>query len=291
MSSIRERMKAQAKEGQGQSYTKLSPDFVLSVKEKDGKIGFSYYDKATKENKFIPKPIEGVLVGRCMSAEWFDPTIGQRGGTWATSFYYSKEKVVLFKPGSQGYEKVMEGNFDEIESYLRSRRVSANAKKAQVILVRMMWGKEPKTVAIKTNISIAITQLKRVDSDMQFDYYIKLTPKKYAEGEVDFDKKTTPATLNLMRTNPPKYASISFDKPINDVEFDSLGAESAIELFNKWLQEQKGSGGEATQTAAPAVPKDTIYNPPMYNNDVMDGFSPAGDNVAEEEESFDDLPF
>jgi hypothetical protein len=94
-----------------------------------------------------------------------------------------------------------------------------------------------------------------------------------------------------MRTNPPKYASISFDKPVNDVEFDSLGAESAIELFNKWLQEQRGSGGEATQAAAPAVPKDIIYNPPMYNNDVMDGFSPAGDSVTEEEESFDDLPF
>lgn len=291
MSSIRERMKAQAKEGQGQSYTKLSPDVVLSVKEVDGKIGFSYYDKATKENKFIPKPIEGVFVGRCMSAEWFDATIGQRGGTWATSFYYSKDKVVLFKPGSTGYEKVMEGNFDEIEGYLRSRRVSANAKKFQVLLVKMKWGGEAKLVAVKTNISIAITQLKKVDADMQFDYYIKLTPKKYAEGEVDFDKKTTPATMNLMRTNPPKYASISFDKPMNDVEFDSLGAEGAIEMFNKWLKEQRGGVTEAAPAPEKPVAKDAIYNPPAYDSDVMDQFQAAGNAAKEEEDSFDDMPF
>jgi len=146
-------------------------------------------------------------------------------------------------------------------------------------------------VAVKTNISIAITQLKRADSDMQFDYYIKLTPKKYAEGEVDFDKKTKPATLNLMRTNPPKYASISFEKPMNDIEFDTLGAENAIDVFNKWLQEQKGSSGEAVQEPVQKVAKDAIYNPPVYDNDVMDGFTPAGSVAVEEDESFDDLPF
>jgi hypothetical protein len=289
MTSIRDRFRNEAKQG-GSNFTKLSPDLTFEVKQnKDtGQVSFVYYDKEKKENRSIVKPIEGALIGRCMQASWFDANIGQRGGNWQTSFFYTKDKVVLFKPGSTGYEKVMDGTFDEIDSYVRSRGVTATAKKAQVLFVKIKGTEKPLLVAVKTNLSIAITQLNGVTREMPFDYFVKLTPVAYEEGQVEFSKKTTQSTKNLMRTNPPKYASISFQKPMNDIEFDLLGAGESMETFQKWLQEQKPVSGEAAsateQPAAPAPRADlrTTHEPTKEEFDSFE--APIGGDD-------DDIPF
>lgn len=291
--STREQLKNDAKQNRT-SYTRLSPDLKLDVKADPatGEAMFVYYDKEKNQNVAIKKPVEGILVGRCMQCSWFDAMLGSKGGNWETAYFFTKDKVVLFKPGSAGYEKVMEGSFDEVETYLRSRGVNANGKKTQVLFVKMKGTTGPILTAVRTNLSIAITQLNAVDTDRPFDYFVKLTPKVYSDGSIPFGKKTTQATKNLMKTNPPKYADISFEKPMNDVDFDSLGAGEAIQAFKKWVEEQSPKKADDTnQPQAQQQNPVSSYSGP--SNSDFDNFTPPGNDDKEPEfgAESDDLPF
>lgn len=293
MSSIRDKYKNEAKQNRA-GYIRLSPDLKLDVKaDASGEAMFVYYDKEKKENVAIKKPVEGILVGRCMQCSWFDATLGSNGGNWETAYFYTKNKVILFKPGSSGYEKVMEGQFEEIETYLRSRGVNANGKKTQVVFVKIRGASGPMLVAVRTNLSIAITQLNSIDADRPFDYFVTLTPKVYRDGDIAFGKKTTQATKNLMKTNPPKYASISFDKPMNDIDFESLGAEESIETFKKWVSEQSPAqpSGDAQQQSAQVQSSGPGYSGP--SDSQFDNFAPPVNDEPEPDfgDGSDDLPF
>lgn len=291
MSSIRERLKSAAQ--QGQNYTKLHIDLRLEVKQDEQGPHFTYYDKEKKEYVKIRKPITGILVGRCMFASWWDANVGKNGGTWVTGYYFAKSNVTLFQPSSMGYTLCTKGTFEEVEQHLVSKGVRSAGRKYQVLLVRMKTADGYKTVAVQTNISIAISQFKGVDRDKNFDYFVQLTPKQYSDGDIPFDKTVSSATVRLMNTNPPKYAFISWPKPLSDEEFVEYGAEAAINNFTKWSDEQKGvkeevkvSSGEANVTHAEQED---------YITGKIDGFKPPVADVVADEDTWgsdaDDLPF
>lgn len=292
MTSIRDRLKNQIK-AEGKNFTKLDVDRKLNVKldKSDNKVKFGYYDSEKKEDVFLPGQIHGILVGKCMQATWFDPNIGQNGGNWFTGYYATKNKVSLFKPGPQGVDHVMTATLDEVDQYLLSKGVRAAARKYQVYLVRMKTRTgESITVAINSSLVIAITQSKKYTQETPFDFYVTLTPKEYVKGDIE-DSKVPSTTLALMEKNPPKYASISFDKPINDIDFEGMGAHTAIENFQKWLQEQKGEAAQTQQeTAASQNPEPNSSG--NIDDDIAAFDAPSGSASFDEQPVDDfDLPF
>lgn len=278
---------------ENKQFTKLHIDKKLNVKldKSDNKVKLGYYDTEKKQDVFFPGPITGILVGKCMQATWFDPSIGKNGGNWFTGYYATKNKVALFKPGQQGADHVMTGTLDEVDQLLLSKGIRAAARKYQVYLVRMKTKSgDSITIAVNTSLVIAITQGKKYTSDTAFDYYVTLTPKEYSVGDIE-DSKVPSTTLALMEKNPPKYASISFDKPINDVDFELMGAHIAIENFQKWVEEQNGEAAQTQQDVATAQKptSDTSYNV----DSKVESFEAPSSNTTFDEAPVDDfdLPF
>jgi len=217
------RDKLKESQGDNQSFPKLIPDLFIEVKDNNGVPSFSFWDKDLEKRKYNPKPIVGVLIGKCIAASIYDDQLGPKGGTYKSSYYLNNNnQIVLFGNGGKIEVK---GTIEDLERFANG--CTGNLSKKQVLLVLTDNG----LMAVSTNLTLSIGQLSSIGTDVFLDKNIILTPTLYNPDDIEISSKTKKYLGKFAATNKPKYASISIGGNIDDT---MQGLSEAADMFIEW---------------------------------------------------------
>lgn len=252
MSSIKDKLKAS--QGGGNALPTLNIVQRISLKEINGNVVFSRWDKDKKENVEVPSPIQGILIGQAMEATSYSDNLGSKGGNYTSSYYFTNaDNIALFAPTSKGYEVVCKGNMEAIEAYVK-KESTGNLKKRQVLFVLTEDG----LVAVSTNLSIAIDQI-RTHKDALTERYIVLEPDLFNEKDETISKKAKEYLGKFRTKNPPKFAAISVGELISENDFDVFGTTSVIEEYRAWKEFKTKGGVESVQVETVEEEKEPVH--------------------------------
>lgn len=282
MSNIKDLLKKSQSNGDSKSYTKLDISLRIDVKEKDGKPMFHWYDKSKEEGKrdvYHKGPIKGILIGDAMVMSSFDEDLGSNGGQYYTGYYFNKQhQNVVFHTG--GSKPDFKGTGEEIEHWMTTTTSSKGAKKKKVLFILTDKG----LVAVETNLSIAIDQMKTKGDKFQ-EYMIALLPKKYDPETESISAKAKEYLGKFAAKNPPKYAEILLDQPIEKTAIPFETVAEATNTFTQYREERIGG------TGAEAEMEEAENSEPEYKEPPADKKSDDNITGIEEEEEDDQLPF
>lgn len=214
-------------QGHGSSPLQLTIAKRLELKKaEDGQLCFCEYDKEKKENLFYPDPIEGVLIGEAMQMSAYSDYLGNRGGEYTSSFYFSKnDSIALFAPTPKGYEMVCKGDAATLEQYL-TENATEKPKKRRVFFVLTTDG----LYAIKTNLIMAIDQKKQVEKLLS-THTIKFTPALFEEQDPAIGKNAKKFLGKFRQKNPAKYLKLTPGRPLSDEMWDKIAGEKYADEF------------------------------------------------------------
>ena len=234
--------KLRGSQGSSSDYVKLPIVQIYKLKEVDKNPVFAVYDKEEKKDVFSKEPITGIYIGSAMKMSSFDDNIGKNGGQFFSSYYFNKEKIVLFKPGKT-LEKAIVGNMDEVEAWIANNTTSGKPNKKRCFFILTAEG----LIEVQTNLSISIDQEKKY-KDALSEKYIILIPAQYSKTDKNVGLKTHEILGKLAIKNPPCYACISVGELITEEDFETWGADEVIETFTKWKEQN-------TKTPEKVVPQ------------------------------------
>ena len=294
MSSVSERLKQSA--GGFGSAPKLDVEAYIDMGEHNGRAAFKIYDKTTKQNLFMVRPITGIFIGHAMTLESFDKNAGVNGGTWKSSVYFTKtDNVHLFEPAKD--KSAFSGTVDAAIAFLSQKGLVPKKKYSLYILT------DKGLLCIKTNVTLGINDSQSC-KDQIFDHMVSLVPTTYDAKDASIPKKVHGYLGAIAATNPPKYAKMVIAEEINEDKAIAWGIFDVIDQFKKW-REYKQSTGKVTDSDK--EPKDeSIKSPdlPVYNNapqaptkNPFEWGAPAGNapgkpNFNNDDQGVvDDLPF
>lgn len=289
------------KQSQGSSYERIELPIAgrLDVREHEGNIVFRTIKKTEDgiEEIFIDTPIEGVLIGKAMKLEAFSRGLGSKGGSYVSSYYFTNELVVLFRPGQGGYKKFYAGDMKGAEAALVTDEIApAKAiKKKQVFFVQRKEG----LIEIMFNLSLAIDGL-RNKKDEFINNQIILTPALYDPDDPDISKKCKETYLGpLAATNPPKYAKVSIGSPITDQMEKEWELKDLVKLFVKWREQYKPKEkpkedvepGRNLEQEFDDMNADDVKDLPESETKKTDKQTKIDDKDNKQDDSDNDLPF
>lgn len=244
MSSIKDKLKA-SQQGNNSGFPKLEIAHRIDVdKADDGRIIFSTYDSTQKKNVEVGQKIEGIYIGSCLHMSVFDPNMGKNGGSYNSTYYVQNDNLTMLMPTAKGWEVGIKGNKEAVVEWL-GKRTTATPKIRQILLVLTEDG----LIAINTNLSIAISQLK-ANGEALTERYIILTPALYNQNSTTIDAKAKGYLGKLANTNPPKYSEITAGGLIKEEDFESWGADKHIAAYaewKKWMLAGKEAAPEQTE--------------------------------------------
>jgi len=259
----------------------------IKVNPESGKVCFRFWDKnATTDNGtgaevFSSRVLQGVFVGDAMRMSGFDQ--GMMRSLESSVYFSNNDSIAIFEPShAGGGVKVFTGNSEECKMFLKKRGIDASVHK--ILFVHTETG----TKAIRTNMTIAIDQLKAMKKEFE-NNYIVLTPQEYDPSTPTVSKKGKEYLGPFAAKNRPKYAEISVGDEMTEEDLVALNIEQVIEDFLAWrtFVVNKGKGEAVTQQ--PYV--DKAPEPPAkyaagqsYNPAQQPAKLPVDDN-------YSDLPF
>lgn len=252
MTSIKEKL--QSSQGSANNIPKLDILHRITLKENNGEVYFAVWDKAEKVNVQFPVPIEGILIGQAMEAISYSDNLGSKGGNYTSSHYFTNnDAVALFAPSAKGYDVVHKGNMASIEAFVKENS-TGNLKKKQVLFVLTQEG----LLAISTNLTIAIDQIK-TNKEALSERYVILHPQLYNATDKTISARAKGFLGKLVKTNPPKFATISVGELISEEDFTDWKAEEMIANYSKW-KEFKIKGGVEKENNEEYTEPSTIQN-------------------------------
>jgi hypothetical protein len=190
------------------------------------KLGFMSYDKESKININLGNEIKGVLLGTAMAMECYDSKFNKNnGGTYKTPYIFNTKNVACFSP-TGNFE--MSSDYKSVKEYMQ-KEAGANPRVFQVLFI--YTGKS--IIAVYTNISIAIGQLNKYQSNLMYNY-ININTEEYNKDTSDVDKKAKELMGKLANQNPPKFANITIGKEISDEWATECNLENIIDMFNDY---------------------------------------------------------
>ena len=244
------------------------------LKVKDGK--FIFYDKEKKVNKEITKPVKkAIYLGEVNQLSSFSPKLGQKGGSYTSSYYLKNDKISLYYNGNL----MITGNKEEIAGYLN--KVGSDKPSVKKII---FVATENSLLAIETNMSLAIDQLNK-NRDSLGKNFIDLTPAVYSSQDQSISSKTHSVLGALASKNPPSFVRIDVKEPldesISEWVIGDLSLEQIIDEYNKFKDKISHQTEQPTQPEQPSASTPDVSQP---NKVETPGYL---------EESFedDDLPF
>ncbi len=253
--------KLKSSQGSQSDYVKLPIVQIYKLKEHENEPVFSVYDKEETKDVFSKEPITGIYIGSAMKMSSFDDNIGKNGGQFFSSYYFNKERIVLFKPGKT-LEKVITGTMEEVEAWIASNTTSGKPNKKRCFFVLTAEG----LVEIQTNLSISIDQEKK-NKEALSEKYIILTPATYSKTDKNVGIKTHEILGKLAVKNPPNYANITVGELISEEDFEKWGADEVIEAFAKWKEQNTKTPEKATITQEEEPPVNDV--PPTTEDDCI----------------------
>lgn len=243
MTDLSTRLKETQSGGNNGDAPRLEIARYLDMCNNNGIPSFKWWDKDLKENQFLAKPFVGLFIGHAMQIEAYDKDAGKNGGTYSTSFYFTKADIVtLFEPTANGQKKKMTGTVEAIESELG--RIRLNPKKRYCLFILTNSG----LLCIRTNVSLAIDNISGIKDKLPYNMLL-VTPKIYDPN----DKSIKAAHKHLGKiaaTNPPNYAHLSIAEEIQEEKVIQWGVFDVIDTFAKW-KAYKQKTGKATEGESP----------------------------------------
>lgn len=280
MTNYRDKLKES--QGEGSDIPRLDVDLHLEMKQSpNGKSSFRWWDGEKKQAMHSTKPITGILIGAAMVAEGFSRDLGNKGGTYKTSFYFTKkDSVALFGDG----RVAAKGTMEEIENWVSMNTSEKKLSKKRVLFIKTKQG----FVAIATNLSLAIDNIKKFDRETFLDYAITLTPQLYAPDDTAISQNCHEKYLGpLAATNPPTFAVISKGEAITDEMAAELNIEPFIDMYKAFKKYQTG-GNDAPATTQQTPPPEQAQNP-MEGRDIPNGNEQGP--LDGPDDDINDLPF
>ena len=264
-------------QGEASTYPRIEPKFTLSVvKTEDGKPSFRYYHN--EGDHFTQEKIRGIFIGSAFRLTAFSDDIGKKGGNYFSDYYLSNKRIVLFMPGPGGVRVAGKGSLVDIEKHLVSEGAAA-VKKRRILFVLI---EKHGLVAIETNMTISIDQLKEFPKGTFLDFQMVLTPCVYFEGDPNVSKRAIDLLGRFIKKNPPNYALIEKGDPLTDEFYAKLNGDMYVEQYAVWrnhiLSETPGAEIHVEDDDTETVATSNEQAPP-------------NDNVPPDEEPEDDLPF
>jgi hypothetical protein len=187
-------------------------NFVTYVKNEDG----------GGENVSLGSKIKGVLLGTATSYEVFDDNFGKNGGSWRTGYIFDNNNCAVFDPTGKF---VMNSTREECKNYLQTE-AGNRPRFLTVYFVLTVDG----IYAIYTNGVIGIDQEKRYKNSLFYNY-VELSAELYS-NDSDVTKASQEMLGKFREKNPPKFASISVGKEIDDKFVQQTNMEATMDLFN-----------------------------------------------------------
>lgn len=239
MTSIKDEL-AGSQSGGSSDYPKLDVKMRIEVKSDDeGKVIFTYYDREDKENiPLDPQILKGIYIGNAMSLSSYSDDLGPRGGSYKSAYYISKDNIALFEPSPQGMKIAVKGDMDAVEKYINDNG-GAPAKKRQVLFLLTDIG----LVAITTNLTIAIGQLKKFKEELT-EKFMVLTPTLYDPDGSDVPGNAKKWLGKFAKTNKPKYASISVGDVIDLETYNKWGGSEQVASYKEWREFQDAGNSD-----------------------------------------------
>jgi hypothetical protein len=273
MGQLQDRLK-KAQRGNAGNAPRLNIVKQLEIRVNDGKPAFHWYNPETKEDEYTTESIGGVFINAAIKITAFDRYLLAKGGTCFTSLYFSNaDNVVLFEPTATGVKKVMTGTPIAIKEKLATIP-GVQAKVSRILFILNESG----LLAIKTNISIAIDQMKKYETDLG-EKMIILTPTEYDINDPDISKVCKEKHLGaLAATNKPKYAKITMGDALDEDILESLNVIDVIDNFTAW-REYKGinpNTEDDTAIEAAAAKKGPEPMPTGHKADYSPDLPPEG---------------
>lgn len=200
----------------------------VDVKEDEdtGELYFSWYNKESKKSEKILS-ITGAKLGNCMSLEIYDDSIKR---SWYSNFVFDTqgENTMIFDPvrKAKAFDKPV--SYENAKNWLRSQVVGTVKSYYNVWIYDV---NNNCIFAVKTNATIAIDQINKIDSKIKEGTCITLTPTKYSK-DFKFNGKVSDGFLKLAAKNKPNFANIELaEKITKDSPFiDDL--DLAMDDFN-----------------------------------------------------------
>jgi len=199
------------------------------MRAENNKVAFVQWNKEEMRNDVSYTPIKGIFIGENMQFGAFDQQYGKNGGSYVSTHYFSnKNRISLYSPSGK---VVLSGNMDKMIEWEKENRLQFKKIKCLFVLT------ERGLIEIKTNVSIAIDQLKQHRESLKSNFII-LAPKLYNREGVT--KSGQGFLGKLADTNPPKYADISVAETIPD---NLITDWDMIKIIESWEEYVKGING------------------------------------------------
>jgi hypothetical protein len=276
MENWKDQLQQSQKQGGG-DYPKLSPDYRITLTNKEGVALFKFYDASKEKEKRVSEvkgTITGVLIGSAMKISAFDQNHGNNGGSYNSTYFIAKSnRIVLFSPA--GNKTI--GNCDELKAAI-TQESSANPSLKRALFIATKGG----LLVIETNLTMDIEQFKSFDKDVFLLKMIKVSPKLYDKDDSSFSDR---AHKNMkIASAPPAYTNIEVGSEITDeiaIEYEIMKHSKA---YNEWKEYLMGGNESQDEIVA----KNEVETQKAVDN--FQNPSTGGTTVFTEEPD-DDLPF
>lgn len=194
--------------------------------ETTGALSFSWYNKETKKSESI-ESIVGAKLGNCMSTEVYDDSIKK---SWYSNYVFdtSNENTMIFDPIKKGKAFDKPINFQDAKNWLLTH-VGGTVKSFYTIWVYSV--NDDCIYAVKTNSTIGIDQINKLENKIKDGHLITLTPKKYS-ADFKFSGKVKDGFLKFAAKNPPKFANVEIGEKITKDSPFIDGLDLAMDEFN-----------------------------------------------------------
>jgi len=213
---------------------------------------FSWWDKETKERKYTKAPIVGLIMGEAMHLEVFS-TREQK--FYRSDYYSDNSRVKLFAPDGS---LAIESDLKSVANYAVSKLGSSPKKK------KVLWiATENGVIELRSNLVLAIDQLKNVTRDERMNFLYQFTPHLYDPADPEISATAKEYLGKIAAKQPPSFFKMTKFEPVTDTIDQNSRLKDKLSAFIEWQNNQKSSVAAKPVTNTPepdAFPLDDVFD-------------------------------
>ncbi len=215
---------------------------------------FSWWDNEAQQRKTSKDPIIGIIIGEAMKLEVYST---REEKFYRSNYYLNSRDVKLYSPDGK---LVKQGSLKEISNYAIAS-LGSHPKKKKVLWIATEKG----VVELRSNLVLAIDQLKPFSRDNKVSYTFKFTPHLYEPTDIDVSNSTKEILGKIAAKQPPTFVKINKHEQITNLIEDRYQLEEKLTSFIDWRNHHT-SNSEIEKNAASVLPDpnslDDIFNKP-----------------------------